>query len=136
MALLFRRKIPLFYTLNEVMKNEATGLKRIVSAFGFSMQGLKACYRSEAAFRQEVWLSVVLIPLAFFLAESAVDRVLLIMPVFLVLIVEILNSAIESVVDRIGDEYHVLSGVAKDMGSAAVWLSLMLLIAIWLIILI
>ncbi|CAC9552302.1 Diacylglycerol kinase (EC 2.7.1.107) [uncultured Gammaproteobacteria bacterium] len=118
------------------MKNEATGLKRIVSAFGFSMQGLKTCYQSEAAFRQEVWLSVVLIPLAFFLAESAVDRVLLITPIFLVLIVEILNSAVESVVDRIGDEYHVLSGAAKDMGSAAVWLSLMLIIMTWLIILV
>ncbi|SMN16423.1 Diacylglycerol kinase [uncultured Candidatus Thioglobus sp.] len=100
------------------------------------MQGLKTCYQSEAAFRQEVWLSVVLIPLAFFLAESAVDRVLLITPIFLVLIVEILNSAVESVVDRIGDEYHVLSGAAKDMGSAAVWLSLMLIIMTWLIILI
>lgn len=118
------------------MKNEATGLKRIVSAFGFSIQGLKTCYRSEAAFRQEVWLGVILIPLAFFLTESAIDRVLLIIPVFLVLIVEILNSAIESVVDRIGDEYHVLSGAAKDMGSAAVWLSFMLIIVIWLIILI
>jgi diacylglycerol kinase (ATP) len=83
-----------------------------------------------------VWLSVVLIPLAFFLAESAVDRVLLITPIFLVLIVEILNSAVESVVDRIGDEYHVLSGAAKDMGSAAVWLSLMLIIMTWLIILV
>jgi diacylglycerol kinase (ATP) len=77
-----------------------------------------------------------LIPLAFFLAESAVDRVLLITPIFLVLIVEILNSAVESVVDRIGDEYHVLSGAAKDMGSAAVWLSLMLIIMTWLIILV
>ena len=118
------------------MKNEATGLKRIVSAFGFSIQGLKTCYRSEAAFRQEVWLGVILIPLAFFLTESAIDRVLLITPLFLVLIVEILNSAIESIVDRIGDEYHVLSGAAKDMGSAAVWLSFMLIIVIWLIILI
>ncbi|NYT27350.1 diacylglycerol kinase [Candidatus Thiodubiliella endoseptemdiera] len=118
------------------MKNEATGLKRIFSAYTFSMQGLKVCYQSEAAFRQEVWLSIILIPLAFYLRDGAVERVLLIAPVFLVLIVEILNSAIESVVDRIGDEYHILSGAAKDMGSAAVWLSLMLVVAVWLIILI
>ena len=118
------------------MKNEATGLKRISNAYAFSMQGLKTCYQSEAAFRQEVWLSIVLIPLAFYLQDGATERVLLIMPVFLVLIVEVLNSAIESVVDRIGEEHHPLSGVAKDMGSAAVWLSLMLVIATWLIILI
>ena len=118
------------------MKNEQTGLRRIVSAFGFSMKGLKSCYRSEAAFRQELWLSIVLIPLALILGESATDKVLLITPIFLVLIVEVLNSAIESVVDRIGSEYHVLSGAAKDMGSAAVWLSLTLLVVTWLIILI
>ncbi|MDC9714732.1 MAG: diacylglycerol kinase [Gammaproteobacteria bacterium] len=118
------------------MKNEATGFKRIIAAFGFSMQGLKTCYQSEAAFRQEVWLSIILIPLAFLLGESSVEKVLLIMPVFLVLIVEILNSAIESVVDRVGDEYHILSGAAKDMGSAAVWLCLVLLLVIWIIILV
>lgn len=118
------------------MKNEATGLKRIINAFWFSMQGLKACYQSEVAFRQELWLSIVLIPLAFWLTESAVECMLLIMPIFLVLIVEILNSAIESVVDRIGNEHHVLSGVAKDMGSAAVWLSLVLVLVTWIIILI
>jgi diacylglycerol kinase (ATP) len=118
------------------MKNEATGLKRISNAFGFSMQGLKICYQSEVAFRQELWFGVVLISLAFWLKESAIERVLLIAPVFLVLIVEVLNSAIESVVDRIGDEYHALSGVAKDMGSAAVWLSLVLVLITWIIILI
>ncbi|MDC9726614.1 MAG: diacylglycerol kinase [Candidatus Thioglobus sp.] len=118
------------------MKNEATGLKRIFTAYEFSIKGLKACYQSEAAFRQEVWLAVVLIPLAIILGKTKVEQVVLIATVFLVLIVEILNSAIESVVDRIGDEYHVLSGAAKDMGSAAVWLSLMLLIIAWLIILI
>ncbi|WP_300428531.1 diacylglycerol kinase [Candidatus Thioglobus sp.] len=100
------------------------------------MKGLKACYQSEAAFRQEVWLSIFLLPMAFIFGKTGVEQVILIATVFLVLIVEILNSAIESVVDRIGDEYHVLSGAAKDMGSAAVWLSLMLLIITWLIILI
>jgi diacylglycerol kinase (ATP) len=118
------------------MKNEATGIKRIFSAHTFSMQGLKTCYQSEAAFRQEVWLSIILIPLAFYLRDEAIERVLLITPVFLVLIVEILNSALESVIDRISEEYHPLSGTAKDMGSAAVWLSLMLVVVIWLIILI
>lgn len=118
------------------MKNETTGLKRISNAFGFSMQGLKICYQSEVAFRQELWFGVVLISLAFWLKESAIERVLLIAPVFLVLIVEVLNSAIESVVDRIGDEYHALSGAAKDMGSAAVWLSLVLVLITWIIILI
>jgi diacylglycerol kinase (ATP) len=118
------------------VKNEATGLKRIFTAYEFSMKGLKACYQSEAAFRQEVWLALILIPLALVLGGSAIEKFALIAVVFLVLIVEVLNSAIESVVDRIGDEYHVLSGAAKDMGSAAVWLSLMLLIITWLIILI
>ncbi|ABL02689.1 diacylglycerol kinase [Candidatus Ruthia magnifica str. Cm (Calyptogena magnifica)] len=118
------------------MKNERTGLGRIINAFGFSMKGLKFCYQSEIAFRQELWLSIVLIPLAFFLGDSSVDKVLLIAPIFLVLIIEVLNSSIESVVDRIGDGYHVLSGAAKDMGSAAVWLSLTLLVISWLIILI
>jgi len=118
------------------VKNEATGVKRIFTAFEFSIKGLKDCYKSEAAFRQEVWLAIVLIPLALFVGNSNLEKALLIASVFLVLIVEILNSAIESVVDRIGDEYHVLSGAAKDMGSAAVWLSLMLLVIVWLIILI
>lgn len=118
------------------MKNKQTESGRIINAFGFSMKGLKFCYQSEVAFRQELWLSIVLIPLAFWLGESSVDKMLLIVPIFLVLIVEILNSAIESVVDRISDEYHALSGAAKDMGSAAVWLSLVLLVMSWFIILI
>ncbi len=118
------------------MKNEATGVKRIFKAFEFSIKGLKTCYQSEAAFRQEVWLAIVLIPLAVMFGQTSLEQVVLIAVVFLVLIVEILNSAIEAVVDRIGDDYHVLSGAAKDMGSAAVWLSLMLLIIVWLIILI
>ncbi|SMN16453.1 Diacylglycerol kinase [uncultured Candidatus Thioglobus sp.] len=117
------------------MKNEATGLKRIFTAYEFSMKGLKTCYQSEVAFRQEVWLAIILLPLALIFGKMGVEQAILIASVFLVLIVEILNSAVESVVDRISDEYHVLSGAAKDMGSAAVWLSLTLLIIIWLIIL-
>lgn len=118
------------------MKNEAKGIKRIIYANQFSWQGLRRCYQSEAAFRQELWVGIVLIPLAIYMADSAIERILLIFPIFLVLIVEVINSAIESVVDRIGDEYHPLSGAAKDMGSAAVWLSLLLLVITWLIILI
>nr|WP_138119969.1 diacylglycerol kinase [Bathymodiolus heckerae thiotrophic gill symbiont] len=100
------------------------------------MKGLKTCYQSEAAFRQEVWLAIIFLPLTLIFGKTGVEQAILIASVFLVLIVEVLNSAIESVVDRIGDEYHVLSGAAKDMGSAAVWLSLTLLIITWLIILI
>jgi diacylglycerol kinase (ATP) len=118
------------------MKNKAVGLKRIFTAFEFSMKGLRSCYQSETAFRQEVWLALVLTPLAFILGDSTIEKIMLISVIFLVLIVEVLNSAIETVVDRIGNDYHVLSGTAKDMGSAAVWLSLMLLLITWLIILI
>ncbi|MCH9646272.1 MAG: diacylglycerol kinase [Proteobacteria bacterium] len=118
------------------MKNEAIGLERILTAFKFSIKGLKTCYQSETSFRQEAWLALILVPLAFILDVSSLEKFALISVVFLVLIIELLNSAIESVVDRIGDEYHVLSEAAKDMGSAAVWLSLMLLMITWLIILI
>lgn len=118
------------------MKNQHTGIKRIINAFRVSMQGLKICYKSEIAFRQEAWLSAVFIPLAVILGNSSIERILLIAPIFLVLIIEILNSAIESAIDRIGEEHHSLSGAAKDMGSAAVWLSLVLAVTTWLIILI
>lgn len=110
------------------------GIKRIINAFGFSMQGFKAAYQHEEAFRQEVWLAIVLLPLAFYLDVSTVERVLLILTVILVLLVEILNSAIEAVVDRFGGEHHELSGRAKDMGSAAVWLALLMLFITWVMI--
>lgn len=118
------------------MKNEEKGIKRIINAHRFSWQGLRRCYQSEAAFRQELWASMVLIPLGIYIGDSAVERVLLIFPIFLILIVEVLNTAIESVVDRIGNDYHLLSEAAKDMGSAAVWLSILLLVITWLIILV
>ncbi len=114
------------------MKNEATGFARLISAFGFSMKGLQSTYVTEAAFRQEVWLALVLLPLAFFVGGSSRDIALLIASVLLLLIVELLNSAIEKVVDRIGDEYHELSGAAKDAGSAAVLLALGLVVVVWL----
>lgn len=114
------------------MKNKATGIARLTAAFGFSMQGLKSTYATEAAFRQEVWLAVVLLPLAFFVGGSPLEIAILISSVLLLLVVELLNSAIEKVVDRIGSEYHELSGAAKDAGSAAVLLTLGLVAVVWL----
>ena len=112
-----------------------TGIKKLFSACIYSAQGLKACYKSEFAFRLEVWLAIVLIPIGYFLGESEVERVLLIVPIFIILIVELLNSAIEAVVDRISMEHHELSGFAKDVASAAVLLSLIIFLVTWFIIL-
>lgn len=104
--------------------------------FFFSIAGFKATWKHEEAFRQEVLTFVLAVPLAFWLTESNVERVLLIGAVILVMIVELLNSAVEAVVDRIGVEYHELAGRAKDIGSAAVMLSIMLAIATWSLILV
>lgn len=111
------------------------GLTRIVKASQYSWQGLRAAYRYEAAFRQEFWLCLVLIPLGLYLGESGVEKALLVATTLLVPIVEVLNSAIEAVVDRFGDEMHELSGRAKDMGSAAVALSIGTLAVVWLLVL-
>lgn len=108
-----------------------TGIKRIILAAGYSLLGFKAAFRHEAAFRQELLLAIVIIPLAFWLDVEPLQRVLMIAALFLVMIVELLNSAIEAVVDRIGLEKHELSGRAKDLGSAAVLGSLLLLAYIW-----
>jgi diacylglycerol kinase (ATP) len=113
------------------MKPGKSGLARLVDATGYSWQGLKSCYRSEAAFRQEVWLAVVLFAASFWVAHTAVEWILLIAPLMLLLIVELLNSAVEAIVDRIGGERHELSGRAKDMGSAAVLLCLLLIVMTW-----
>ncbi len=113
------------------MKPGKTGFKRVIHAAGYSLLGLTAAYRNEAAFRQELWLSVILAPLAIFLGDSGVERAMLLGSLILVLIVELLNSAIEAVVDRVGSEMHELSGRAKDIGSAAVMLSLLNLFVIW-----
>lgn len=112
-------------------RNKPTGLMRIWRAFGYSMSGFKGAYRDEAAFRQEVLLAVILIPLGIWLGKNGIERALLIGSVLLVLIVELLNSGIEAVVDRFGGEHHELSGLAKDMGSAAVFVSLILVAATW-----
>jgi len=113
------------------MKNTDTGIKRLVSAFNYSLNGLRTAYASEAAFRQEVWLALVLTPAAWFVGDTSLERGVLIASVLVLLIVELLNTAIEKTVDRIGSEFHELSGAAKDIGSAAVLLALMMVLLIW-----
>lgn len=115
-------------------KTGHAGLTRIIKAAGYSWQGIKACFINEAAFRQELFAAVILVPLAFWLANSKVELILLIASIILVLIVEILNSAIEAVVDRFGDEHHLLSGRAKDMASAAVAFALLNVLVVWAVI--
>lgn len=113
-----------------------TGLRRLLLAFGNSFKGFAGAYREEAAFRQELALALVVIPAGLWLGQSGVERALLIAPMLLILIVELLNSAVETAIDRIGPEHHALSGLAKDIGSAAVLLSFLLLGAMWLLILV
>ena len=108
-----------------------TGWWRIWNALHYSMAGLKAAYRCEDAFRQEVWLAVVLLPIAFLLPVSAVAQGLMAASVLLVLVVELLNSAVEAVVDRVSLENHRLAKRAKDIGSAAVLMSLLLVVVVW-----
>lgn len=108
-----------------------TGLRRLINAFAYSIAGLKAAYQNEDAFRQEVMMAIVLIPLAFYLADDAIARALMIASVMLVIIVELLNSSIEATVDRISLENHSLAKRAKDIGSAAVMMSLINLVAVW-----
>lgn len=111
------------------------GMARLLRAFGASMQGLAGAYRDEAAFRQELALAALVVPLGAWLGRTGVERALLVAPMLLVLVVELLNSAIEATVDRIGSERHVLAGLAKDIGSAAVLMSFVLLAAVWLLVL-
>ena len=108
-----------------------TGIDRVIHATGYSVAGLATAYRGESAFRQEFWLAVVMLPLAFWLGNGWVETALLLGTVMLVLIVELLNSAIEAAIDRIGFDMHELSGRAKDIASAAVFLSLLLCGGIW-----
>lgn len=120
----------------EIMKPENNhGIKRVIRATGFSMKGLKAAWVHEAAFRQELMLAIVMLPIAVFVDITTLEKLLLIFSLFIVLIVELLNSAIEAVVDRIGDEIHTLSGQAKDIASAAVFMSLALCGITWAVIL-
>jgi diacylglycerol kinase (ATP) len=108
-----------------------TGIRRVCNAFFYSMEGLRAAFRHEDAFRQEVFLAVLLIPAAFFTPASGGGKALMIFSVLLVLIVELLNSAVEAAVDRISLENHALAKRAKDIGSAAVLLALIGVPVVW-----
>jgi diacylglycerol kinase (ATP) len=111
------------------------GITRVLRAVVASLNGLAGAFREEAAFRQELGLALIVIPLGLWLGHSGVERALLVAPTLLVLIVELLNSAIEATVDRISFEHHALAGLAKDIGSAAVFMSFVLLVAVWLLVL-
>ncbi|MFM8585450.1 MAG: diacylglycerol kinase [Gammaproteobacteria bacterium] len=112
-----------------------TGLVRLINAFGNTWKGYVGAFREEAAFRQELALCAVLFPLGLWLGENGVERALLVGPIFIILIVELLNSGIEATVDRIGLERHQLSGLAKDLGSAAVFTSFAMLAVVWALVL-
>ena len=112
-------------------KTGVTGIRRIINAFGYSMKGLRAAFKHESAFRQETALLIILLPIAFLLGQNIVDYSILIGSLMLVIIVELLNSAVEAVVDRVGDEHHKLAGRAKDIGSAAVFVALVNVGVIW-----
>lgn len=108
-----------------------TGLVRLWNAFGYSIAGFRAAYKHEDAFRQEVWLAVVLVPLALWLPVTVIAKALMIASVLLVIIVELINSAIEATVDRISLENHDLAKRAKDIGSSAVLVSLLNVCVVW-----
>ncbi len=115
--------------------SENRGIRRLIKAAGYSFKGLAAAFRHETAFRQEVALSLLLVPLALWLGENGVEQALLIMSWLLVLMFELVNSGIEAVVDRVGTEHHELSGRAKDVGSAAVLLALVNAAVVWFLVL-
>jgi diacylglycerol kinase (ATP) len=106
-------------------------MRRIINAFWYSLSGLRLAWRDEAAFRQEVALAIVLLPLGAWLAENGVELALLWLSVLLVLVAELLNSAVEAAIDRIGEEIHPLSKKAKDVGSAAVLVALVACALVW-----
>ncbi|AKE51435.1 diacylglycerol kinase [Kangiella geojedonensis] len=118
------------------MKPGKTGITRIIHACHYSWLGLKAAWKHEAAFRQELLLAIVLLPLSFIVGQSASQIALMILSVFLVLLIELINSALEAVVDRFGGEHHQLSGRAKDIGSAAVAVAILNLLLVWGVILV
>ena len=128
------RKLPELAAEENPFKGK-TGLIRIVHAFFNSIAGLKDAWRNESAFRQEIMLAVVLVPIAFVARVSAVERALLIGSVLLVMIVELLNTSVEAAIDRISFDHHSLSKRAKDIGSAAVFVALVLCGVVWALIL-
>ena len=112
-------------------KTGATGFTRIINAAGYSWLGFKAAYKHEAAFRQELWLCIALTAVALYFGQGYAEKAILIASLIFILLIEILNSALEAVVDRFGDEIHPLAGRAKDMGSAAVFLAFIVAGLIW-----
>jgi len=112
-----------------------TGIKRVLNAAGYSWAGLSAAFKHEDAFRQELFLALVLVPLALFLGHTGIERALMVGAVLGVLIVELLNSAVEAAVDRISLEHHQLIKRAKDMGSAAVMIALINVVVVWALVL-
>ena len=113
-----------------------TGIKRLANAFSYSVAGTLAAFKHEDAFRQEVILSTILIPLAIYLGQTAIEQALMITSILLIIIVELLNSSVEATVDRISVKRHKLSKRAKDIGSAAVFFSLVNAAVIWFLILV
>ena len=107
------------------------GLERIAKAAGYSIAGLKAAYKNEAAIRQETWMMLVLIPLGFYLGQTNIERILLVGVTLLVFVVELLNSAIEAAVDHTSIDHHALAARAKDIGSAAVMIAILLFLLVW-----
>ena len=112
-----------------------TGIIRLIKATQYSWQGFKAAYQHEAAFRQEAFLAIVTIPLGLYLGDTGLEKALLVGSILLILMVEMFNTGIEAVTDRVGTEHHELAGRAKDIGSAAVLLSLVNAAAIWVLVL-
>lgn len=113
------------------MSNSVKGVERLVKAFGYSMKGLAAAWRNEEAFRQEAAVCALLLPLVFVIGRDALDYAVLLISLAILLITELLNSAIEALTDRVGTEHHELSGRAKDIASAAVFIAIVLVTVVW-----
>lgn len=124
-----------FAKLTAMQVNQVGSIRRIINASRYSLAGLKACFKNEQAFRQEIYAAIILTPLALLSAVSNFEKALLLAALLQVLIVELLNSALEHLCDRVSTEHHILSGQAKDMGSAAVAISILLAVIVWLVIL-
>lgn len=113
------------------MKQQRTGVKRLGSAIIYSLAGIRTALQNEAAFRQECAVTLILTPAGFWLGQTATERALLIGSCWLVLVIELMNSGLEAAVDRSGTDYDLLAGQAKDLGSAAVFVSLLLTLLVW-----
>ena len=119
-----------------VRPDKKTGPARLSRAFGSTWRGFASAWREEEAFRQECLLALVLVPLGLWLGQDGVERALLVGPIFIVLAIELVNSAVEATVDRIGVERHPLSAIAKELGSAAVFVAFVLLALDWILVLV